>query len=56
MPLPPPWDGWLSSRLAALEARSLLRSLRPVVPTDNPVQARGDATARARSLARVLPR
>lgn len=38
MALPGAWDAWLSSSLAALEGRQLLRSLRPVVPTDSPVE------------------
>jgi hypothetical protein len=38
MALPGAWEAWLSSSLAALEGRQLLRSLRPVVPTDSPVE------------------
>ena len=38
MALPPAWDEWLASSLAALDGRKLLRSLRPVVPTDSPVE------------------
>ncbi len=45
MPPPAAWDAWLGGRLEALESRSLLRSLRPVIPTDNPVEARGRCSA-----------
>ena len=38
MALPAAWDAWLASSLATLEGRKLLRSLRPVVPTDSPVE------------------
>ena len=50
------WDAWTSSRLAVLDERRLLRSLRPVVPfdahlassSDSPVRVRvSDATFRA---------
>jgi hypothetical protein len=34
------WDAWLEERLSSLAERRLLRALRPVVPTDNPVEAR----------------
>ena len=38
MALPAAWDEWLTSSLATLDGRKLLRSLRPVVPTDSPVE------------------
>ena len=36
--LPGAWASWVSSSVADLEARNLLRSLRPVVPTESPVE------------------
>lgn len=37
MAQPPAWDAWLAGSLARLEAAQLLRSLRPVLPTESPV-------------------
>ena len=39
-PLPPAWDAWLAGRLHTLDSSRLLRSLRPIVATANPVEAR----------------
>jgi hypothetical protein len=51
------WDAWLSERLASLSERRLLRALRPVVPTDNPVEARTHSRAAAQhSLATLAAR
>lgn len=34
------WQRWLDERVVSLERAQLLRSLRPIVPTLNPMQAR----------------
>ena len=42
------WDAWTSSRLAVLDERRLLRSLRPVVPFDAHLAASSDSPVRVR--------
>lgn len=38
LPAPGPWDSWVSLEVDGLAQRRLLRSLRPVLPTESPVQ------------------
>lgn len=35
------WTAWLNSTVSGLHGRKLLRSLRPVVPTNSPTEASG---------------
>lgn len=41
------WQRWLDERVVSLERAQLLRSLRPIVPTQNPIKARPCSRMRA---------